>query len=125
MYFLAKLIYLAIALFIFFTSIITNVDDKHYAINNKLYLFIYFFILQFIFEVISKVMSNQPIDINSIIQTCISSSLLAVIAFDVYNDLIYNGYFLNYSENQKYAILILLILGFITVIQVLQIILTT
>jgi len=70
-------------------------------------------------------MSNQPIDINSIIQTCISSSLLAVIAFDVYNDLIYNGYFLNYSENQKYAILILLILGFITVIQVLQIILTT
>ena len=125
MYFLAKLIYLAIALFIFFTTVITNVDDKHYAINNKLYLFIFFFILQFIFEVMSTVLSNQQIDINDIIQTCISNSLLAVIAFDIYNDLIYNGYFLNYSENQKYAILILLILAFITIIQVLQIIITT
>jgi hypothetical protein len=119
-FFIFNLIYLAIALFIFFTFLVNNYEDKYFAISNKLYLFIYFFILQFIFEIFNAISIDKPFSINEIMQSCIASSLIVVIAFDVYGDLLYNNFFNNYTSSQKEGALILLILAFLVVIKILQ-----
>ena len=119
-FFIFNLIYLAIALFIFFTFLVNNYEDKYFAISNKLYLFIYFFILQFIFEIFNAISIGKPFSVSEIMQSCIASSLIVVIAFDVYGDLVYNNFFINYTSSQKEGALILLILAFLVVIKILQ-----
>jgi hypothetical protein len=56
--------------------------------------------------------------------TAINNALLAVIAYDIYNDLIYEGFYEKYTPFQRIAVLVLLILAFITTVKLLQLLLT-
>ena len=57
-------------------------------------------------------------------ETAINNALLAVIAYDVYNDLIYEKFYSGYNKYQKISVLVLLILAFITTVKLLQLLLT-
>lgn len=117
---IARLLILAIALYIFLNFFLDNFDDRHNAITYKIYLFIFVFIIQFLFQVFANLINSTKIIIDEIIESSINNALLAVIAFDVYNDLTFSNYFTVYNHHQKILILILLIIGFMTTIKFLQ-----
>ena len=62
---------------------------------------------------------------NELIETSINNSLLAVIAFGLYCDLSYNGFYRGYDHNQKTLVLILLIIGFIATIKILELLISS
>lgn len=133
-----KLIILALSLFVYFNYFLTNFDDKNFVIANKIYIFVFVFAINFILSSLSLISSSsylstyseektfKSLSINDIIQYSICNALVAVIAFDIYNDFDYGNYFnlQNQNHNQKILTLLLLIVSFFTVITVLQIILT-
>lgn len=122
---LARLLFLAISLYMFISLFLDNFDDRHNAIAYKIYLFLFVFIIQFLFQIFSNLINAQKFAMDELIETSINNALLAIIAFDVYNDLSYNKYFSNYKEKQqKILILILLIIGFMTAIKFLQLLIT-
>jgi hypothetical protein len=73
---------------------------------------------------ISNIINSSKFAMDEVIETSINNALLAVIAFDVYNDLVYNNYFKTYNNQQKILILILLIIGFMTAIKFLQLLIS-
>jgi hypothetical protein len=121
---IARLLILAITLYMFVSLFLDNFDDRHNAIAYKIYLFLFVFIMQFMFQIFTNIINSNKIVIDEIIETSINNALLAVIAFDVYNDLVYNNYFKTYNHQQKILILILLIIGFMTVIKFLQLLIS-
>ena len=121
---LLKLLVLAIILYFFINIFLDNFDDRHNGIAYKIYLFLFVFIIQFIFHILSNLTSSTKILINEIIETSINNSLLAVIAFDIYNDLEYINYFKTYNKQQKILMLILLIIGFMTIIKFIQLLIS-
>jgi hypothetical protein len=121
---LLRLIFTGIVLFFFVAFFLENIDDRKNSIIYKLYLFIFIFLLQVILNVFNNIFNKEKITINSIMDTAINNALLAVIAYDVYNDLIYEGFYKGYSPYQKIVVLVLLILAFITTVKLLQLLLT-
>lgn len=121
---LLKLLVLAIILYFFINIFLDNFDDRQNGIAYKIYIFLFVFIIQFIFHLISNLTSSTRILINEIIETSINNSLLAVIAFDIYNDLEYINYFKTYNKQQKILMLILLIIGFMTIIKFIQLLIS-
>lgn len=117
---LARLLILAITLYMFVSLFLDNFDDRHNAIAYKIYLFLFVFIMQFLFQIFSSLINSSKIYMDEIIETSINNALLTIIAFDIYNDLVYNNYFKTYNHQQKILILILLIIGFMTAIKFLQ-----
>lgn len=121
---LLRLIFTGIALFFFVALFLENFDDRQNSIVYKLYLFTFIFLLQIVLNVFNNIFNKEKITLNSIMETSINNALLAVIAFDVYNDLIYEGFYKGYNSYQKIATLVLLILAFITTVKMLQLLLT-
>lgn len=119
-----RLLILSITLYMFISLFLDDFQDRHNAIAYKIYLFLFVFIIQFLFQFFTNVMQSQKILIDEIIETSINNALLAVIAYDVYNDLAFNGYFKIYNSQQKILILILLIIGFMTAIKFLQLLIS-
>ena len=117
---IARLLILAITLYMFASLFLDNFNDRHNAIAYKIYLFLFVFIIQFLFQIFSNLINSTKIAIDETIETSINNALLAVIAFDIYNDLVYNNYFKIYNHQQQTLILILLIIGFMTAIKFLQ-----
>jgi hypothetical protein len=121
---IARLLIIAITLYMFVSLFLDNFDDRHNAIAYKIYLFLFVFIMHFLFQIFSNLINSNKIAMDETIETSINNALLAVIAFDVYNDLVYNNYFKTYNHQQKILILILLIIGFMTVIKFLQLLIS-
>jgi hypothetical protein len=80
--------------------------------------------LQLILNVFNNIFNKEKLTLNSIMETAINNAFLSVIAFDVYNDLVYEGFYKGYNSYQKIATLVLLILTFITTVKMLQLLLT-
>ncbi len=125
MFVLARLLFMAITLYMFVSLFLENFDDRHNAIAYKIYLFLFVFIMHFLFQVFTNLVNSSKIAINEIIETSINNALLAVIAFDIYNDLVYNNFFKTYNNQQKILVLILLIIGFMTAIKILQLLISS
>jgi hypothetical protein len=68
---------------------------------------------------IGMLIINQ-IDFNEAIELAVRDALIAVIAYDIYNDLIYNKFFSTYDSNQKIIILTLLVVCFLTTIKLFE-----
>jgi hypothetical protein len=122
---LAKLFFMAIALFMFINLFLSDFEDKKNAISYKIYLFLFVFVLNFMFQIFTNLMNNKKISMVELIEASINNSLLAVIAYGVYSDLTYDGFFKDYNHSQKTMVLILLIIGFITTIKILELLISS
>ena len=122
---LARLIFMAFTLYMFISIFLDNFDDRKNAIPYKIYLFLFVFIVQFLFQVFSNILSASKIPISELIESAISNALIAVIAFDIYNDLVYDKFFRTYNNQQKTLIIVLLIIGFMTTIKILQLLINS
>lgn len=125
MFVLVRLLVIAITLYMFISLFLENFEDRHNAIAYKIYLFLFVFIIQFLFQIFTNLIQSEKIIMDQIIETSINNALLAVIAFDIYNDLYYNNYFRTYNKQQQILILILLIIGFMTAIKFLQLLISS
>ena len=61
---------------------------------------------------------------SEIVDVSINDGLLSVIAFDIYKDMILQGKYDGYSKSLRSLVLVLLIIAFITSINILQILFT-
>jgi hypothetical protein len=122
---LAKLVFMAIALFMFINLFLSDFEDKKNAISYKIYLFLFVFVLNFMFQIFANLINNKKISMVELIESSINNSLLAVIAYGVYSDLTYDGFFKDYNHSQKTMVLILLIIGFIATIKILELLITS
>ena len=122
---LARLIFMAICLYLFITFFLNNFDDRQNSISYKVYLFLFIFIIQFLFQIFTNLLSSVKISINDLIESSINNAIVAVLAYDVYNDLVYNKFFITYNNQQKTLILVLLIIGFMTAIKIVQLLINS
>lgn len=122
---LARLVFIAVFLFMFINLFLTDFEDKKNAISYKIYLFLFVFVLNFMFQIFANLINKIKISMDELIEMSINNALLAVVAFSVYDDLSYNGFFNQYNHYQKSLILILLIIGFITTIKILELLITS
>lgn len=122
---LARLVFIAVSLFMFINLFLSDFEDKKNAISYKIYLFLFVFVLNFMFQIFSDLINKVKISMDEIIEMSINNALLAVVAFGVYDDLSCNGFFNQYNHNQKSLILILLIIGFISTIKILELLITS
>jgi len=121
---LLRIIFTAIALFFFVLFMLKNFDDRHNAIVYKVYLFVFIFTLQIILNIFNNLFDKQKLSLNSIMETAVNNALLAVIAYDIYGDLLFNGHFNNYNEKQKILVLVILVIGLITTVKLLELLLS-
>jgi hypothetical protein len=121
---LLRMIITGIALFFFTLFFLLNFNDRNNAIVYKLYLFTFVFLLQVILNIFNNLFNGEKITLNYIMDTAVNNALLAVIAFDVYGDLTYQNIFVFQNIYQQVALLVILILGFITTVKLLQLLLT-
>ena len=124
---LIKLFLLTIALYVYLNHFMNNFGDRQYALNNKAFLFIYVFIIQFLINFISNIKgisNDENMSINDVIETSVNSALLAIIAYDIYGDLVYKKYYVGLSHQQQIMVLILLIIGFMATVKVLQLLIS-
>ena len=122
---IARLLFIAITLYMFVSLFLNNFNDRNNAIIYKIYLFLFIFIMNFLFQIFSNLIQTRKFVINEIIETSINNALLAIIAFDVYGDLAYNNFFSKYTDQQRILVLILLIIGFMTGIKILQLLISS
>ena len=120
MFLIVKLAFMTILLYMFVNLFLINFDDKKNAISYKLYLFLFIFLINFLFQIFANLINNKKITINELFTISINNALISVIAFDVYNDLSYNNFFINLNDHQKILVLILLIIGFIGSIKIVE-----
>jgi hypothetical protein len=121
---LLRLLFTGILLFFYIAFFLENFNDDNNSIIYKLYLFAFVFLLQIILNIFDNVFNKEKITLNSIMDTAVNNALLAVIAFDVYHDLIYKKFYEGYTHYQKITVIVLLILTFITTVKMLQLLLT-
>jgi len=121
---LLRIIFTGIALFFFTAFFLENFDQRDNAIVYKLYLFTFVFLLQVILNIFNNLYNKDKITLNSVMDTAVNNALLAVIAFDVYGDLTYQKIIKTDNKYHDIAVLVILILGFITAVKLLQLLLT-
>jgi hypothetical protein len=121
---LIRLFITGIALFFYLSMFLPNFDDRSNAIPYKLYMFLFVFIIQFMLYFLTNATSSNKSSLNQIIESSINNALLAVIAYDVYNDLYFNKIFINMNEHQRIISLVLLIVGFMTMVKIIQLLIT-
>lgn len=121
---LINLLITAFTLYFYLYNFMDNINDREFAIPNKIYMFIFVFIIQFLTTFITNVRSKDRITIGSIIENSVNNALLSVVAYDIYNDLIYLRYYQGLSARQQILILVLLIIGFMASIKILQLLVT-
>jgi len=122
---LARLVFIAVSLFMFINLFLTDFDDKKNSISYKIYLFLFVFVLNFMFQIFANLINHVKISMDELIEMSINNALLSVVAFGIYDDLLYNGFFNQYTHYQKSLILILLIIGFITTIKILELLISS
>lgn len=122
---LARLVFITVSLFMFINLFLSDFEDKKNAISYKIYLFLFVFVLNFMFKIFSDLLNKVKISMDEIIEMSINNALLSIVAFSVYDDLSYNGFFNQYNHYQKSLILILLIIGFIATIKILELLITS
>lgn len=122
---LARLVFIAVTLFMFINLFLSDFEDSKNAITYKIYMFLFVFVLNFMFQIFSNLINRVKISIDEIIESSINNGLITVIAFGTYGDLSNEGFFNKYNHHQKSLILILLIIGFITSIKVLELLITS
>ena len=122
---IVRLILIAISLYLYINIFLTDIEDRRNSIAYKIYLFLFVFIINFLIQLFGNLIYKSKLSISYIIETSVNNSLLAVIAFDVYNDLVYNGFYKNYNKHQRTLILILLIIGFMTAIKILELLISS
>ena len=122
---LLRLIFIGIILHMFINLFLDNFyNNRSNAITYKIYIFLFIFILNFLFQLFTNLVIEKKISVSQIIQTSINYALIAVIAYDVYNDLNYNNFFDSYKNPQHHVlILVLLIIGFIAAIKIIELLL--
>ena len=121
---LLRIIFTGIALFFFTAFFLENFDQRDNAIVYKLYLFTFVFLLQVILNIFNNLYNKDKITLNSVMDTAVNNALLAVIAFDVYGDLTYQNLIKTDNKYHNIAVLVILILAFITAVKLLQLLLT-
>lgn len=124
MFVIARLILTAIVLFMFISLFLDDFEDRHNAISYKIYLFLFIFIINFLFQFFTNLVNSKKIIISEFIEVSINNSLIAVIAFDVYNDLAISNYFAKYNRDQKILVMVLLIVGFMATIKILELLIS-
>lgn len=117
---LARLVFIAVSLFMFISLFLSDYEDKKNAISYKVYLFLFVFVLNFMFQIFANLINRVKISIDEIIESSINNGLLAIIAFGIYGDLNDQNFFNQYSDHQRELILILLIIGFMATIRILE-----
>jgi len=122
---LFKLLIITIALIFYLNNFMENISDRKLAIPHKIYLFLFIFIVQFLINFFTNVNDKETITLGQIIEDAVNNALLAVIAFDVYNDLVYLNYYKELNPHQQITILIFLIIGFMTAVKILQLLITS
>lgn len=121
MFILIKIFLLAVMLYLFVNYFLCDFMDRKNSINYKIYLFLFMFIINFMFQFFSNLINHNKILVNDLIVSSVSISLITVIAFDIYYDLSYDGFFETFNNQQHIMMLILLIIGFISTITILEI----
>jgi hypothetical protein len=123
---ITRLLITGFTLFIFLYYLID--DDKVNFVDsillNKLYIFLFVFIIEFILNIFHKIYMNSSTTTTEIVDISINDGLLSVIAFDIYKDMILQGKYEGYSKSLRSLVLVLLIIAFITSINILQILFT-
>ena len=117
-----NLILLFISLFIYINYCVSEMNNDN-IFTNKICMWLFVFIISFISGFINKLVSSN-MSIHDLIVFSVNNAIISVIAYDTYNDMIYHGYFSTYSHEQKSLILVLLMISFITIIKLIQIIIT-
>ncbi len=120
---LLRLTLTAVLLYFYLLTFVQDFSDRNYAIRNKIYLFLFVFITQFLIYFFTYIRSEKA-SINEVIEVSLNNALLAVVAFDIYQDMNATGYFLNSSPSQQLMILVILIIGFMTAIKILQLLIS-
>lgn len=121
---LIRLVFLAIALYMFVSLFLENFDNPKNAIPYKIYIFLFVFLLNFLFQFFTHITNLKKVPINEFIESSINDALIAVIAYDIYNNLTYLNFYKAYNTQQKNLMLVLLIIGFITVIKVVELLIS-
>ena len=125
MYILGNLILLGIILYLFIGLFLEDFDNRSNAISYKIYIFLFIFILYFKFQIFNNLVYYKTINFSKIIEVSINNAILAIIAFDIFNDLSYNKFFDAFSREQKILVLILLIIGFMATIKILELMISS
>ncbi len=94
-----------------------NIND---SLLYKLYLFIFVFLSIFITSTVSYLMAKETINYEIIMEYSVNNAMLAIIAYATYDNLIYHGFYKDYSPTQQMFMLIYLIILFIAVVKMVQ-----
>jgi len=122
---LLRLLITGIALFLFVLTYLQDFDNRQNALPYKLYLFLFMFLFQVTINIFNNFIVNKKLSLNAIVENSVNTALISVISYDIYNDLVYNGFYRTLDKTQKTAVLVLLIMGFITSIKMLEMLITT
>ena len=122
---LLRLLITGIALFLFVITYLPDFDQRQNSLSYKLYLFLFMFLLQVIIGIFNNFIVSKKLSLNVIIENSVNTALISVISYDIYNDMIFNGFYRTLDSTQKSAVLVLLIMGFITSIKMLQMLIST
>jgi len=117
---LIKLLALGILLFAFVLVVLDNFDNRQNALAYKIYMFVFVFFVMITLGILDNVYSHSDLKLNHIVDNSINYGIISVLAYDVFNDQIYNGFYKNYNNYQRIMTLVILIIGFITSIKLLQ-----
>lgn len=119
-----------IVLFIFVLILLmVNIPkiDPNSHIRMKLYIFIGVFVFEFVIRTIFTIFRRCLIDINKIVKNSLQIALIAVVAYSIYNDLVFasNSFIVKYDDSYvRNLIIALIIVIFIILGYLLEIILT-
>lgn len=117
---LIKLVVLTVTLYMYISLFLDDFDNKKNYISYKIYLFVFVFIIQFLIQLFSALLTKKNVNLYNFIENSINNSLLAVVAYSVYNDLFINEFYNNFNHQQRVMVLVLLITGFMTAINIIQ-----
>jgi uncharacterized membrane protein YhaH (DUF805 family) len=120
---LIRLFIIIFTLYLYLSLFASNIHDINYSIPNKIYLFVFVFIVQFLLFFFTNT-TDESFTINEMITTSMNNALMAVIAFDVYNDLYITRHFDNLSANQLTLMLVFLIIGFMVAFKIILLLMT-
>ena len=118
---LIEIIILLLTTYLFSGYVLLQNSD---VIINKFYTFFYVFMLQFLMEIIGCAISKEKINIPVLIDQSVKLGLISVIAYDTFNDLDYRKTFENMNYYQKTIILTIMIVMFVSVIQLFQVLIS-
>lgn len=118
-----EFIALMVGVYLFSGYVLLQNSDE---ILNKFYTFFFIFMFQFVLMTLESILAKEQFNFGAIMDTCVKYGLVSVIAYDTYGDLRrkHTMYFDNLTMYQKTLVLAVLIVAFVTVIRIVQILIT-